>query len=87
MLFSLTFTRGKSFVPHRLPIIPHHAGDGFDAHCDVAMVTIVGDLRSQFIVVAHPTGIHDVARVETGLAWFFCAKGREGVSFQRNGLT
>lgn len=81
--FSFTFARGKSFVPHRLAIIPHHAGYGFGSHRDVAMVAVVGDLRPQFVVVAQPTGIHDVAGVETGLAWFFCATGKESVWHSR----
>lgn len=82
--FNFTFTCGKSFVPHRLPIIPHHAGYGFSSHSDVAVVAVVGDLRPQFIVVAQPTGIHDVAGVETGLAWFFCATRKKGALFRRN---
>lgn len=76
--FSFTFARGESFVPHRLPILPHHAGYGFGSHRDVAVVAVVGDLRPQFVVVAQPAGIHDVAGVETGLAWFFCAAKKEG---------
>lgn len=50
------------------------------------MVTVVGDLRSQFIVVARPTGIHNVARVEAGLSWFFCDEGRELCVIQLNHL-
>lgn len=48
------------------------------------MVAVVGDLRAQFVVIAQPTGIHDVAGIETGLTWFFCAARKESVSFQRN---
>lgn len=86
MWCSFTFTRGKSFVPHRLPIVPHNAGYGFGSHRDVAMVAVVGDLRPQFIVVAQSTGVHDVTGVETGLAWFFCAVKRADGLFDESYL-
>lgn len=74
MHVSPTFTWWQCFVPHRLPILSHDTGDGIPAHCCVAMVTVVGDLWSQFIVVPCPTGIHYVARIKTGFSGFFCGK-------------
>lgn len=67
---SPTFTRGKRFVPHRLPVVAHDAGDGVSADGHVTVVTGVGDLRPQLVVVTRPAGVHDVARVKAGLSRF-----------------
>lgn len=84
MCESPTFTWRKSFVPHRLPIVSHDTSDGIPAHCYVTIVTVVGYLRSQFIVVTCPTGIHNVARVKAGLSWFFCGEQSERVTWQQH---
>lgn len=71
-----TFTWWQCLVPHWLSIWTHDTGDGiFTCYC-VAMVTAVGDLRSQFIVVPCPTGIHNITGIKTGFPWFFCWEGK-----------
>lgn len=64
--------------------MPHDTGDGIPAHCCVAMVTGVGDLRSQFIVITCPTGVHYVTRVKAGLSWFFYGEWRECVLLDKD---
>lgn len=64
--------------------MPHDTGDSIPAHGCVSMVTVVGDLRSQFIVITCPTGVHNVTRVKTGLSWFFCGEWREFVLLDKN---
>lgn len=62
----------------------HDAGDGIPAHSCVAMVTVVRDLRSQFVVIACPTAVHNVAGVETGFSWFFCGESRRLVLLHKD---
>lgn len=72
-----TFTWRKRFVPNRLSIVAHDAGDGVSASGYVTTVTVVWDLWPQLVVITCPTGIHDGPGVKAGLSWFFCGEQRD----------